>query len=123
VIGELTLPLLDNRANAVLDIYTHPQFRRRGHANAMFEHLAAQARGYDRTKLMGFVCETPRENSVATASVTSGVFFATKVGARPVTTEIRRLLPIADIDDAQLERLRAERSSPGCVTAWAPPSR
>jgi len=124
VIGELTLPLLDNRANAVLDIYTHPQFRRRGHASAMFEHLGAQARGYDRTKLMGFVCETPPE-SAAPDSVAPGVSFATKVGARPVTTEVRRLLRIADIDDAQLERLRAEaldRSAGYSAVQWEGPA-
>ena len=125
VVGELTLPLLDNRANAIVDVRTHPDFRRRGHATAMFEHLAARARGYDRTKLMGFVCETAPENGAATASVTPGVSFATTVGARPVTTEVRRLLRIADIDDAPLKRLRAEaidRSSGYTAMQWEGPA-
>jgi len=125
VVGELTMPLLDNRANAVVDVRTHPRFRRRGHASAMFEHLAARARGYDRMKLMGFVCETPPENIAASAGVTPGVSFATKVGARPVTTEVRRLLRIADIDDAQLERLRAEaldRSVGYSAVQWEGPA-
>jgi len=125
VAGEITMPLLDNRANAVLDVRTHPEFRRRGHATTMFEHLAARARGYDRTRLMGFVCDTTADSTAAPAAITPGVFFATKVGARPVTMEVRRLLRIADIDDAQLERLRSEataRSAGYSVVQWEAPA-
>ncbi len=126
VAGEITMPLLDNRANAVVDVRTHPEFRRRGHATAMFDHVAARAREYDRTRLMGFVCDTTADRSAAArAAIAPGVLFATKVGARPVTMEVRRLLRIADIDDVQLERLRSEavdRSAGYSVVQWEAPA-
>jgi GNAT superfamily N-acetyltransferase len=125
VAGEITMPLLDNRANAVVDVRTHPEFRRGGHATAMFEQLATRAREYNRTTLMGFVCDTTAEGGAAATAVTPGAFFATKVGARPVTTEIRRRLRLADIDDVQLDRLRSEamdRSAGYSVLQWEAPA-
>jgi GNAT superfamily N-acetyltransferase len=121
--GQLAMPLLDNLASAVLEIRTHPQFRRRGHATAMFEHLSARARANDRSRLMAFVCETPPDDDAP--AVTPGVAFASKVGARPATKEVRRMLRIDEIDDAHLDRLRADtvrRSSGYSVVQWAGPA-
>jgi GNAT superfamily N-acetyltransferase len=105
VLGEIKLPLLDNVSNAVVDIATHPGFRRRGYATAMLEHITERARANDRSRLIGEVCETladARDPEVAAP----GVAFATLAGAKPVTSEVRRVLRIAELDDVQLARLR-----------------
>jgi GNAT superfamily N-acetyltransferase len=102
VLGELKLPLLDNTSNAVVDIVTHPAFRRRGYATAMLEHITERARTNDRSRLIGEICETLGD----VAAAVPGVAFATVAGAKPVTTEVRRVLRIADLDDDLLAQLR-----------------
>jgi GNAT superfamily N-acetyltransferase len=102
VLGEIRLPLLDNVTNAVVDIATHPAFRHRGYATAMLERLTERARANDRSRLIGEVCET-----LAGAPTTvPGVAFASVAGAKPVTSEVRRVLRIADLDDGLLAQLR-----------------
>lgn len=100
VLGQLRLPLLDNVSNAIVEIATHPGFRRRGYATAMLEHIVERALANDRSRLIGEICEP-----LASAHV-PGVAFATVAGAKPVTSEVRRVLRIAELDDDQLAQLR-----------------
>jgi GNAT superfamily N-acetyltransferase len=157
VLGEVRLPLLDNTANAVVNVATRPAYRRRGYGTAMLEHLTARARAQNRTRLIGDIGEPmpPTESAdtsltepadasptrpadasptrpagasptrPADASPTSppsspgdasptpppGVLFATRAGARPVTSEVRRLLRIGDIDDARLSQLSEDAAA------------
>jgi GNAT superfamily N-acetyltransferase len=103
VLGEIKLPLLDNVSNAVVDIATHPACRRRGYATAMLEHITERARANDRSRLIGEICEPVARDLEVTVP---GVAFATVAGAKPVTSEVRRVLRIAELDDDLLARLR-----------------
>ena len=121
VLGEITLPLLDNVSNAVVDLVTHPAFRRRGYASAMLDHLSERARAHQRTRLIGEVCE-PLTDAPTTVP---GVAFATWAAAKPVTTEVRRVLRIAEIDDEELSRLRDDavvRSQGYSLVQWDGPA-
>ncbi|HZV24995.1 MAG TPA: hypothetical protein VFG00_01785 [Acidothermaceae bacterium] len=54
-----------------------------------------------------------------------GVLFATKAGARPVTSEVRRLLRIGDIDDVHLSHLSedaAAHSADYSLIQWEGPA-
>ena len=128
VLGDLRLPMLDNVENAVVNVCTRPAFRRRGYGTAMLQHLTARARVHDRTRLIGEICEPlpigdrsatqpPGDRSptlpIGDRSPTQppGVLFATRTGARPVTSEVRRLLRIEDLDEAHLSRLKDDATA------------
>jgi GNAT superfamily N-acetyltransferase len=104
VLSELKLPLLDNMSNAVVDIATHPAYRRRGYGAAMLEHVTQRAKAHGRTRLIGEISE-PLVSLDPETSV-PGVAFATAAGAKPVTSEVRRALKIDKLDDDELARLR-----------------
>jgi GNAT superfamily N-acetyltransferase len=124
VLGELRLPLLDNTDNAVVNVATLPAYRRRGYGTAMLQHLTTRARAHNRTRLIGDVGEPMPQVTVGNTSPGAeqplaeagdasptpppGVLFATKFGARPVTTEVRRLLRMSDLDDVQLSQLNED---------------
>jgi GNAT superfamily N-acetyltransferase len=106
VLGELKLPLLDNVSNAVVEIATHPGFRRRGYGTAMLEHVTERARADKRSRIIGEVCEPLADGRPGDElAAVPGVAFATAAGAKPVTSEVRRVLRIAELDDDELVRL------------------
>ena len=107
VLGDLNLPLLDNVDNAVVNVCTRPTFRRQGHGTAMLQHLTERARVHGRTRLIGEICE-PLPIGDRTPVQPAGVLFANRTGARPVTSEVRRLLRIGELDDAHLSRLKED---------------
>jgi GNAT superfamily N-acetyltransferase len=100
VSGDLMLPLHDNDANATIDVRTVGEHRRRGHGTAMLSHLCARARGASRVRIFGQI-EEPLDGAEGVA----GVAFARALGARPVLTEIRRLLDLTSIGDQELATL------------------
>ncbi|HEY5202396.1 MAG TPA: GNAT family N-acetyltransferase [Acidothermaceae bacterium] len=125
VLGEVRLPLLDNVDNAVVNVATRPAYRRHGYGTAMLRHLTARARAHGRTRLIGDVGEPmplteptpvteptpPTEAAAASPAPPPGVLFATRAGARPVTSEVRRLLRIGDIDDVHLSHLNEDATA------------
>jgi len=125
VLGEVRLPLLDNVDNAVVNVATRPAYRRHGYGTAMLRHLTARARAHGRTRLIGDVGEPmplseptpvteptpPTEAAAASPTPPPGVLFATRAGARPVTSEVRRLLRIGDIDDVHLSHLNEDATA------------
>jgi GNAT superfamily N-acetyltransferase len=122
VLGELGLPMLDNVDNALVKVSTRPVFRERGYGTAMLHHLTTRARVHDRTRLIGEIGEPMPLGEAGYASPTPpGVLFATNVGARPVTSEVRRLLRIGELDDAELSRLKDDaiaRSTDYSLIQW-----
>lgn len=49
--GAVWLPLSDNLHQAIVEVHTHPEHRRRGHGSAMLEHLTGLARDHGRRTL------------------------------------------------------------------------
>jgi len=125
-IGLLDFPLLDNPDNAGVQLNVHPAFRRRGHGLAMLDHLTTRVRGHGRKRMIANVCEPLADRLAADAAVRSpGQAFAAAVGARAVTTEIRRILRIADLDEPALARLHDEavaNSAGYSVLQWDGPA-
>jgi GNAT superfamily N-acetyltransferase len=127
VLGEVRLPMLDNVDNAVVNVCTRPAFRERGYGTAMLDHLTARARANGRTRLIGDICEPmpPSEPGNASLAPPPGARFAARAGARPVTTEVRRLLRIGDIDDVRLSHLNedaAAHSADYSLIQWQGPA-
>lgn len=105
-IGSLNLPMLDNVTTAGVEVLVHPAFRRRGYGQSMLSHVIEQAAAHGRHRLIADVCEPlPRGES---AEKSAGQLFAAAAGATPVTSEIRRMLTISDLNDADLDRLRTD---------------
>ena len=101
--GDLTLPTLDNAANATIDVRVLDDMRRRGYGSAMLAHLVSRAREQSRRRIFGEI-EEPIDDS----GEAPGVAFARKLGARPVLTDIRRALDLTQVDDEQLAALADE---------------
>lgn len=113
VLGEIRLPQLDNIDNAVVNVATRPAFRRQGYGTAMLAHLTARARAHNRTRLIGDIGEPmpPTDPADTSPIPPPGVLFATKAGARPVTSDVRRLLRISDIDNVGLSHLSEDAAA------------
>ena len=103
VCGDLTLPALDNEANAAIDVRVVEDQRRRGYGTAMLSQLRARARAASRRRAFGEI-EEPLDGPDGTP----GVAFAHAMGARPVLTEIRRLLDLSGVTDERLAALSDE---------------
>lgn len=100
--GELVLPVLDNEANATVDIRVKDEHRRRGYGSALLRHLVDRARAEGRRRIYGEVAE-PIDGDAP-----PGVGFAHAHGARAVLFEVRRVLDLRSIDDERLARLATE---------------
>jgi GNAT superfamily N-acetyltransferase len=106
--ASLTLPLLDNMTTAIVDVRVHPAFRRRGHGRSMLRHVIERAATQGRNRLIGEVCEALATDDAVEPPQSAGQFFAAAAGAKPVTSAIRRMLTIDDLDDEHLSSLRAD---------------
>lgn len=120
-IGTLHLPMLDNLTTAAIDVHVHPAFRRRGYGRSMLSHVTEQATARGRNLLIADVCEPLDVDDAAESRQSAGQLFAAAAGAKPVTTAIRRMLTIDDLDEAELSNLRADalvRSTGYSLIQW-----
>jgi GNAT superfamily N-acetyltransferase len=101
--GELIVPVLDNAANASVDVRVLSEHRRLGYGSAILAHLVDRARVDGRERLYAEVPE-PIEGD----EVPAGVEFARALGARPVLFEIRRVLDLRGLDEPRLAELYDE---------------
>lgn len=97
----LRLPVHDNRTVAALSLRVHPDHRRRGHGRAMLAHAADRARQHGRSRMVAEVSAPLSGGADA-----PGPAFAGAVGARPVLSEVRRILDVAALDSRELVRIR-----------------
>ncbi|MBX6358269.1 MAG: GNAT family N-acetyltransferase [Micromonosporaceae bacterium] len=102
---ELTLPDLDNTENATVEVWVHPQFRRRGVGRLLFDRAAAVARQEGRKRLIG---DSPAALPGGVARTDAGNQFARSLGAKPALTEVRRRLDLATVDEEVLAEQLAE---------------
>jgi GNAT superfamily N-acetyltransferase len=96
---RLGLPNRGNTELADLDLWVHPDARRRGLGTRLLRHAAERAAANGRTTLTGMVPEGG-----------AGAEFVTRAGAAPGLVMARRLLRVDEIPPGTLARLRAETS-------------
>jgi GNAT superfamily N-acetyltransferase len=101
----LDLPQLDNTDNASVELFVHPEHRRRGVGRALHSYLVRMLREQGRKRVMG----------MAVSALPGGVdrpeaggAFAAATGARPVLAEVRRRLHTDRLDRAALAALAAD---------------
>jgi GNAT superfamily N-acetyltransferase len=118
--GWLSLPLLDNRWRADLEIHVVPEARRRGHGSAMLAHLEGLARAEGRTMLLVEVSWPYADGPAASGA---GPGFARAQGFRLAIGDVQRQLALP-VPEAVLERLAAEaapRHANYTLRSWTGP--
>lgn len=118
--ADLRLPLHDNPDAANLDIRVTPDHRRRGIGRAMLAHTLDRIRAHGRHRVFAGVAE-PLDGDSGDGPTAPGPAFASAAGARPVLTEVRRLLDLNDLPASRLCGLRAEaeeRAAGYTVVQW-----
>jgi GNAT superfamily N-acetyltransferase len=118
--GWLSLPLLDNRWRADLEVHVVPDARRCGHGSAMLAHLEGLARAEGRTLLLGEVAWPYAGGPGATGP---GPGFARAHGFELALGDVQRQLALP-VPDALLDRLAvdaAPRSAGYALRSWTGP--
>jgi GNAT superfamily N-acetyltransferase len=100
--AELTLPWLDNRTNAILDLTVHPLVRRRGAGRLLWDHVADVARS-DGRKLIFFDAKMG----------SSGEAFARALDAELGIYSARRRLVVDEAARARAAELEASSRRAG----------
>ena len=101
--GELVFPVLDNAANASVNVRVLEEHRCRGYGSTLLAHLVDRARADNRRRIYGEVVE-PLDGG----ETPPGVGFARAHGARQVLFEIRRVLDLRALDEPRLVQLTEE---------------
>ena len=99
--GQLELPLLDNRWRGDVQVYVHPDERRRGFGSAMLAALEALVRAEGRTLLLS---EVPWPYDGGPAGSGPGPAFARAHGFELGLADVQRRLSLPVADDV-LDRL------------------
>lgn len=119
---ELVLPILDNVENVVMDLYVHPEHRRRGVGRALHEYSACLLREHGRKRITAM---SPFPLPGAPPAPEPGTAFAQAVGATSALVEVRRRLDIDRLDEAELDRLLSaawERAAGYSLVRWIGPA-
>jgi GNAT superfamily N-acetyltransferase len=113
----LSLPLEENLHLTMVELWVHPDHRRRGIGREAFEAIRQFARSRGRTTLLGEYCEPlesgpPRDPAPAA--------FAAAVGAERALPEVRRRLDLAtvDTDDWRARHEDGLRQAKGYSVLW-----
>ncbi|HXV92815.1 MAG TPA: GNAT family N-acetyltransferase [Pseudonocardia sp.] len=120
---ELTLPVLDNLDNALVEITVDPAHRRRGVGGALLAHAIEEARSAGRRRIIAEAHE-PLDDGAA-PEVAPGAAFLRAAGARKALADRRRRLTIPVPDEPALTTLESaarERSVGYSVVRWAGPT-
>lgn len=106
----LRMPVHDNLAVVSLSLYVHPRARRAGHGRAMRAHAIYRARHHGRSRIVAEVTAPLGDGPEA-----PGPAFARAAGARPVLSEVRRVLDLTAVGEDRLAGMRdaAAAAAPG----------
>lgn len=105
-VAEIELPLLDNTGTALVELMVHPEHRRRGYGRKLIDHVLSRVRATGRTLVITDIA-APLQSAPGDPPV-AGEVLARSAGARPVLSEVRRLLDVASVDPGELAALRAD---------------
>ncbi len=119
--GMLTLPLLDNRQRAELDVHVQPEARRSGLGSQLLAHLEHRARAAGRT-LMFAEASWPWAAGTEGAG-RAGPEFARRHGYELGISDVQRMLelPVGEDRLAELDAAAAPHREAYEVRAWAGP--
>jgi GNAT superfamily N-acetyltransferase len=101
-------PLMENTDMAHLGVFVAPEYRRRGFGRQLYAYAVNRARELGRTKLH---CGTQYDVEGCPPAPKAGAAFARAMGFEPALPEVGRQLEVAEVDEANLDRMLAE--------AWA----
>jgi GNAT superfamily N-acetyltransferase len=96
----LQLPDVDNRHSARLDLFVHPEARRRGLGTALLRHAMRRAAGNGRSRIDGTVIEG-----------SAGEAFARHAGATIGLAEMRRVLDVSRVPAAHIAGCRQKAAA------------
>ncbi|MFC6285883.1 GNAT family N-acetyltransferase [Nocardioides sp. GCM10027113] len=105
VAGQVHMPLTHSRDLAVIEVFVHPEHRRRGHGSRMLEQLEVVARGHGRS-LLETAARWPYDGP-ADGAGTPGLEFLRRHGFRLGLVDVMRSVDLP-VDDARLAALAAE---------------
>ncbi|MFC7549722.1 GNAT family N-acetyltransferase [Plantactinospora sp. GCM10030261] len=119
---EVQLPELDNVDNAAVELYTHPEHRRRGVGRALLDHARRVVNGLGRKRITGMTVVALPGGAFRDAA---GQHFASGSGAVSALAEVRRRLEVPTVDQAVLDRslIEAYRHAAGySLLRWQDPT-
>jgi GNAT superfamily N-acetyltransferase len=99
---KIDLPLLDNIDNASVDLYVHPEHRRRGVGRALHEYVLRRLRDEGRKRLVAMSVKQLPGGPPRSAA---GAAFAAAIGATSALFDVRRRLDVAATDQSALDRM------------------
>ena len=105
VAGQCELSFIDNLDHATLQVYTHPEHRRRGHGSAMLVHVEQVARGRGRM-VLDTLADWPYSQP-GDGSGVEAVEFLQRRGYRLGLGDVHRVLDLP-VDVGLLDELAAE---------------
>jgi GNAT superfamily N-acetyltransferase len=109
---DLTLPMLEDTANADVELAVVPAHRRRGVGRALYCQAVAALRDRDRLRMIAPVVRTLPGGPTREEA---GIGFAEAMGAKEALSEVRRRLDLATVDLSGI----AVREAPGySVVLW-----
>lgn len=121
--AKLSMPLHENTDSGDVELFVHPDHRRRGHGRALLAHVRQRAHGQGRQRIFGYAAAPLDRNGPV--SCWPGQIFAAKAGARPVQDEVRRSLDLTAVNPALLAPVDTPGRTCGySLRAWidrAPP--
>ncbi|PZS28422.1 MAG: GNAT family N-acetyltransferase [Pseudonocardiales bacterium] len=108
-VAQIEMPLHDNTGTAVVVLMVHPEHRRQGYGRQLLAQVLDRARANGRSLVITQI-GGPMEGT-APAARAPGELLARRLGAKPVLSEIRRLLDVPSVDPRAVATLRADAAA------------
>ncbi|GAA0814973.1 GNAT family N-acetyltransferase [Spirilliplanes yamanashiensis] len=105
--GQLHLPQDDNPELCTVDLFVHPELRRRGVGRALHAHLSGRARADGRRVMVGVSIARELPGGGGAPHDGAGPGFAEAMGAEAALPEIRHRLDVTALDRPRLDRMLA----------------
>jgi GNAT superfamily N-acetyltransferase len=118
-VGEIALPIHDNLSSASVDLRVDPPSRGRGHGRRLLECLLSRVGDHSRSRIFFEVGEAlPPEPGGGPDFTVTGNRLARHTGARPVQSDIRRLLDLTEQAAVRTRRVRPGPAGGYSLVQW-----